>query len=73
MRASVVMLCAFERRLGQSRMPALFGPSAPPPFLAALQTHIGMSGLPGLQHPEDIRNRVEVIIRRMERERILPV
>lgn len=71
MRAMVVMLCAFERRLGKSRLPGLFGPGAPKSFLEALQSQIGSAGLTGLDNPEDIRNRVEVIIRRMQRDETL--
>ncbi|HMA49020.1 MAG TPA: hypothetical protein VKP60_04650 [Magnetospirillaceae bacterium] len=71
MRAMVVMLCAFERSLGQARLPGLFGPGAPKSFLEALKSQIGTAGLSGLDNPEDIRNRVEVIIRRMQRDETL--
>lgn len=71
MRAMVVMLCAFERSLGKSRLPGLFGPGAPKSFLEALKSQIGTAGLSGLDNPEDIRNRVEVIIRRMQRDETL--
>ncbi len=71
MRAMVVMLCAFERTLGKSRLPGLFGPGAPKSFLDALRSQIDSAGLTGLDNPEDIRNRVEVIIRRMQRDETL--
>ena len=71
MRAMVVMLCAFERQLGQARLPGLFGPGASPAFLAALKAQIGVNGLTGLDNPEDIRNRVEVMIRRLQRDQTL--
>jgi hypothetical protein len=71
MRAIVVMLCAFERQLGQARLPGLFGPGASPDFMAALKTQIVMNGLTGLDNPEDIRNRVEVMIRRLQRDQTL--
>jgi len=71
MRAMVVMLCAFDRNLGQGRLPALFGPGAPNSFIEALKGQIGTAGLTGLDNPVDIRNRVEGIIRRMQRDQSL--
>ena len=71
MRAMVVMLCAFERSVGQARLPVLFGPGASKSFIEALKGQIGTAGLTGLDNPDDIRNRVDVIIRRMQRDQSL--
>ena len=71
-RALVVMLCAFERQLGQNRLLSLFGQQAPKDFIQRLTAQIGNSGLAGIEDPEDIRNRADLMIRRLQRDQALP-
>lgn len=73
MRNLVVLLCAFERKFGKARMPAMFGPQAKPAFIAALGTQIKAHGIGELQQPYDIKNRVETVIYTMQRNRQLPM
>lgn len=72
MRNLVVVLCAFERKFGKARMPLMFGPQARPAFIDALGSMIKVHGIGELQHPDDIKNRVEVLIRQMQRASQLP-
>lgn len=71
-RALVVVLCAFERQLGQNQLQSLFGQQAPREFIEKLASMIGNSGISGIEDPESIRNRTEVMIRQLRRERALP-
>jgi hypothetical protein len=71
-RAVVVMLCAFERQLGQNRLLSLFGQQAPKEFIQKLAAQIGNAGLAGIEDPEDIRNRAELMILRLQRDHALP-
>jgi len=72
MRNLVVMLCSFERQFGKARMPLLFGPQAKPAFIDALGALVKTHGIGELQHPDDIKNRVDVVIRQMQRNNQLP-
>lgn len=72
MSSVVVLLCAFERELGDRKLSALFGPQASADFLDALAAQIDNHGVNQLQHPEDVKNRVEVVIRKMQRLEVLP-
>jgi hypothetical protein len=72
MRNLVVMLCSFERQFGKARMPLLFGPQAKPAFIEALGALVKTHGIGELQHPDDIKNRVDVVIRQMQRNNQLP-
>jgi hypothetical protein len=71
-RALVVMLCAFERQLGQNRLQALFGQQASKEFISRLTTQIGSAGLTGVEDPKDIRNRSMVMIQRLQQDQALP-
>ena len=71
-RALVVMLCAFERQLGQNRLQALFGQQAPKEFISTLTSQIGSAGLTGVEDPKAIRNRAEIMIQRLQRDQALP-
>jgi hypothetical protein len=72
MRNLVVVLCAFERQFGKSRMPFMFGPQAKPALVEALAALMKTHGIGEMQHPEDIKNRVDVVIRQMQRANQLP-
>jgi hypothetical protein len=68
----VVVLCTFERSFGRIRMPKLFGPQAPAEFIDALNEKIRDHDLAGLKHPENVKEKAELIIREMQREKKLP-
>lgn len=72
MRNLVVVLCAFERHFGKARMPFMFGQQAKPALVEALAALMKTHGVGEMQHPEDIKNRVEVVIRQMQRANQLP-
>lgn len=71
-RALVVLLCAFERQLGQNRLQSLFGQQAPREFIERLAMMVGNSGMSGIEDPESIRDRAEVMIRQLRRDHVLP-
>lgn len=63
----LILLCAFERQLGQARMRQLFGAAMQPDFPATLARLLENGGLQGLSRREDIKLRAELIIRQLHR------
>jgi hypothetical protein len=72
MRNLVVVLCAFERQFGKARLPLMFGPQAKPAFIEAVAVLMKTHGIGEMQQPDDIKQRVEVVIRQMQRVNQLP-